>query len=426
MSVIPEEFPVVLTLFLALGAWRLAQRHVLTHRMPVIETLGAVTVLCTDKTGTLTQNRMSAGSLMAARRPSRTQGPSAETALTFDEYDILRHADDPVPEPFFTILRASVLASLDSPFDPMERALHEVVGRSLPPAEHLDQGLTFVREYPLTPGLLAVTRVWLVTAHDRASQDVASHDDRSPTQHEERVVAAKGAHEAIAELCALDAEHRDALFAQVGALAQRGLRVLAVAQATERRAGPSADLPERPRAFTLTLLGVVGLADPIRTSVPAAIRDCHTAGIRVVMITGDYPATAQAITRQIGLRETDHVMTGAELAALSENELRERAPKTAIFARVVPQQKLRLVQALKATGEIVGMTGDESMTRQPCARRTSASRWVGAAPMWPARPQDSCYLTTTSRPLCLLCAAVGASSTTCAMRWPSSSPSISR
>jgi len=340
MSVIPEEFPLVLTLFLALGAWRLAQRQVLTRRVPAIETLGAATVLCSDKTGTLTQNRMSVVRLAAAG------GSSKAPATTYHDHDTADHAGERLPEPFLAVLRASVLASRPSPFDPMERALHELLGQSLPPDGRLDEGLELVREYPLTPDLLAVTCVWRVIGR-------AGHAERA-----EYLVAAKGAPEAVAELCRLDHEERRALLRRASVLARDGLRVLAVARASLRGDTLPDGLPDAPRAFHLALLGLVGLADPIRPTVPAAIRDCATAGIRVVMITGDYPATAQAIARQIGLRSPGPPITGPELDAMGDEALRERVREATIFARVVPQQKLRLVRALEANGEVVGMTGD--------------------------------------------------------------------
>ncbi len=360
MSIIPEEFPLVLTLFLALGAWRLAQRQVLTRHMPAIETLGAATVLCSDKTGTLTQNRMSVSSLVATLRSEDAGG------IRYQEYEVTGHAGQPDPKTFTSLVRASVLASQSSPFDPMERALHELADQILPSSDSLSQGLTFVREYSLTSDLLAVTRVWQVV-HPTG---IALESCATTEEGAQYIVATKGAPEAVADLCDLDAEQREELLQEVRALAGNGLRVLAVAQGrltadlVNRFNGPSSSnvnvisLPDTPRGFPLTLLGLVGLADPIRETVPAAIRDCDTAGIRVVMITGDYPTTAQSIARQIGLQSAERVITGPELEAMSDAELRDRASETAIFARVVPQQKLRIVQALKANGEIVGMTGD--------------------------------------------------------------------
>lgn len=320
MSVLPEEFPVVLTVFLALGAWRIAQQRVLTRRVPTVETLGAATVLCVDKTGTLTQNRMSVRELYA-------QG----TTFTIGQWK-----DQPTPSAFHTLAEYSVLASQSDPFDPMEKAILAFADDTLPLSDRPHDGWTLVREYPLTPELLAVTRVW-------TSPDGKGY-----------MVATKGAPEAIAHLCHFSPDDRVALMAQVAHMVKDGLRVLGVAQAQNV---PS-PLPENPDRFDFELLGLMGLADPIRPEVPAAVRECYDAGVRVVMITGDYPGTAQAIARQIGLRDPEHVITGVMLGEMNDEKLRERIKNTNIFARVVPEQKLRLVEALKANGDIVAMTGD--------------------------------------------------------------------
>lgn len=322
MSLLPEEFPVVLTIFLALGAWRIAQRHVLTRRMPAIETLGAATVLCVDKTGTLTENRMSVRSLY-------TEGTS---------YDLQADTQQPLPEAFHELVELSVLASQQDPFDPMEQALRGLGERSLSGTEHLPEDWTLIREYPLSPQLLAISHVW------KPSQPEAAY-----------VIAAKGAPEAIADLCHLDALTKEAVFEQVSRMASEGLRVLAVARAKFQ---PTATLPTGQHAFPFAFVGLVGLADPVRPAVPAAIQECYTAGMRVVMMTGDYPITAQRIGQQIGLHPLDACITGPELDAMDNATLQERIKTAAIFARVVPEQKLRLVNALKANGEVVAMTGD--------------------------------------------------------------------
>ncbi len=318
MALIPEEFPVVLAVFLALGAWRIAQRHVLTRRMPAIEALGAATVLCVDKTGTLTLNRMAVSAFFA-------QG-----AL----HDVTIDPERPLPEAPQETLRFAILASQAEPFDPMERALVTLGERAF--SEPVTSRWTFVREYPLTPDLLAVTRVGRFGQSDTST------------------VATKGAPEAVAHLCRLDETQLGELHEQVSVMARDGLRVLGVARATF--AGE--ELPDDPRAFDFQFVGLLGLADPIRPAVPEAIEECHTAGIRVVMITGDYPETARAIARQIGIHQPDIAITGVELDAMSDDDLRERVKDASIFARVVPAQKLRLVQALKANGEVVAMTGD--------------------------------------------------------------------
>src|SRR6185369_14922157 len=168
------------------------------------------------------------------------------------------------------------------------------------------------------------------------------------------VIAAKGAPEAIFDLCHFDEPQLERLSSRVTALAEEGLRVLGVARSRFKQS----DLPTQQHDFDFEFLGLVGLADPVRPAVPAAIRECYTAGMRVVMITGDYPGTAQNIARQIGLEPAGEVITGPELDRMSDAELQRRIDSVNIFARVVPEQKLRLVNALKANGEVVAMTGD--------------------------------------------------------------------
>lgn len=319
ISMVPEELPVVLTIFLALGAWRISRRGVLTRRIPAIETLGSATVLCADKTGTLTQNRMSVRSLFAG-----------ENFLEIEDENEARLAAD-----CQELLSIAVLASQAEPFDPMEKAIRGLGQRALDKFHPLTTGI-LVREYPLTRTLLAVTRVWDFQADDKYA------------------VAAKGAPEAIAKLCRLNDVETDELMSRVSQMASRGLRVLGVASA----ASPRTALPDSPAEFQFKFLGLLGFEDPVRPAVPDAIRECVAAGIRVVMITGDYQVTARSIARQIGLPRPDECVTGAELDAMDDPELRQRVRTASIFARVVPEQKLRLVQALQANGEIVAMTGD--------------------------------------------------------------------
>ena len=320
MAMLPEEFPVVLTIFLALGAWRISKRSVLTRRVPAVETLGAATVLCSDKTGTLTMNRM------AVRR-----------VVVGEESVELSDADgSAVPEAFHEVIEFGILASRPDPFDPMEKAFLRLRDESLAGTEHVHTDWTLVREYPLSPTLLAMSQVW-----------------NSPRRGE-YVVAAKGAPEAIADLCHLPNSEQADIVRYVGSMAADGLRVLGVARGTNG----GADLPEGHHDFVFEFLGLVGLADPIRPSVPAAVEECRRAGIRVVMITGDHPVTASAIARQIGLERPDEVVTGADLDSMSEEQLHERIRGTCVFARVVPEQKLHIVNALKANGEVVAMTGD--------------------------------------------------------------------
>ncbi len=320
MATLPEEFPVVLTVFLALGAWRISRSRVLTRRMPAVETLGSATVLCVDKTGTLTANRMTLRQMV---------GPGGETVdLAADPAD--------VAAPIMALLEHAVLASRSDPFDPMERALHQAGERLLGKTDSLHPDWSMVREYPLTPHLLCVSQAWRHAAGD------------------ELVIASKGAPEAIADLCHLTAERRDVLAAQVAALASAGLRVLGVAHGSSK----DGTLPDDHHELELEFAGLLGLEDPLRPTVPAAVAECQTAGIRVVMITGDYPATAQSIARQAGLANWQSAITGPELDRISDAELAKRIGGVDVFARVVPEQKLRLVKALKANREVVAMTGD--------------------------------------------------------------------
>ncbi len=316
MAVLPEEFPVVLTVFMALGAWRISRSRVLTRRLPAVEALGAATVLCSDKTGTLTENRMAVSRLWAPGTVHVVGG-------------------GPLPEPVHPVVEYGILASQGDPFDPMERALHRLGREALAGTEHLHAGWALVREYPLSPALLAMSHVWRAPEGDRL------------------VVAAKGAAEAIADVCHLDAAAAAEVRGHVAEMAADGLRVLAVARAPFQ----AGDLPPGQHDFDFELVGLVGLEDPVRPAVPAAVAECAGAGVRVMMITGDAPETALAIARQVGL-PAGEVLTGPELEALPEAELRGRLRRTAVFARVVPEQKLRLVQALRAEGEVVAMTGD--------------------------------------------------------------------
>lgn len=320
MATLPEEFPVVLTVFLALGAWRISRNRVLTRRMPAVETLGAATVLCTDKTGTLTLNRMSVRHLY-------TDGHS------FDAGD---PANTVLPETYHTLLEFGILASKRDPFDPMEKALKELGDRYLAHTEHLHANWALIREYPLSTELMALSHVW-----------------RSPGGAEYEI-SAKGAPEAIADLCHLDPGQTQTIMRQVGLMAEDGLRVLGVAMAQFRETG----LPDIQHDFNFTFLGLIGLADPVRPSVPEAVRECIAAGVRILMITGDNPGTAQSIGREIGLEHTECCITGPELDAMSDAELARRIGNVRIFARAVPEQKLRIVNALRSNGEVVAMTGD--------------------------------------------------------------------
>ncbi|MBU3751770.1 MAG: cation-translocating P-type ATPase, partial [Mycobacterium sp.] len=337
MALLPEEFPVVLTVFLALGAWRMSRKNVLTRRPPVIETLGSATVLCVDKTGTLTMNRMTVRSLIVDGH-----------TFTLD--------DQPLPEQFHDIAECAVLASPIDPFDPMDKAFRDLEGRYLLDTARTHPDWELVREYPLSENLLALSHVW-------RTADGAGY-----------VVAAKGAPEAIAQLCRFTEPQRRQLIAQVEAATADGQRVLGVARAT---LPAGAELPEDQRDYDFEYLGLAGLHDPVRPGVADAVAECRRASVRTVMITGDYPGTAMAIAREVGLDTGAGYINGRDLAAMTEAELAERIGAVCVFARMVPEQKLQLVRALQARGEVVGMTGD-GVNDAPALRAADIGIAMGA------------------------------------------------
>ena len=308
ISLIPEEFPMVLSVFMALSAWRLAQHKVLVRRGAVIETLGGATILCVDKTGTLTENRMSVTRIWT---PNETCDAAAA--------DLTQGAQD--------VLEAAGLASAIHPTDPMDRAI-----RILSPADQ-DHAI-LGRAWPLKAGRMAVIQQWRLKGASK-------------------VAAAKGAPEAIFALCRLTPEQKAPIVQCLEAMAAQGLRVLAVADLN----GPEAAF-EDPDQATFVFQGLVGFLDPVRADVPAALTEARRAGIAVAMITGDYPATALEIARQAGIDVEAGVLTGEDIARLTGTSLGDRIRKIRVFARVQPEQKLALVQAFRANGELVAMTGD--------------------------------------------------------------------
>ncbi len=326
MGLLPQEFSVIMIVFFALAARRLATQQVLTRRLNAIETLGQTTVLCVDKTGTLTRNRMDVAVL----------------ATDGDELDTPGLAAGDLPEAFHALLEVALLASETAPNDPMEQALHRLAALHLTGTDHLHPRWTLAREYELSPELLAMSHLW---------QDASAPHD---------VVASKGAPEAVAALCHLPDARRERIMAHAARLADRGLRVLGVARARHQsdQAWPGVQ-----HDFEFEWVGLVGFADPLRPEVPEAMAQCLSAGIRVVMITGDHPRTAHAIAHQAGIASiasiaNDLVLTGEDLLRMEAGALRQAVSAVNIFARVRPQQKLALIEALKANGEVVAMTGD--------------------------------------------------------------------
>jgi len=317
IALIPEEFPMVLAVFIALGGWRLARHHVLARRGAVIETLGGATVLCVDKTGTLTENRMRVARLWAAG------------------VDTLIPAVPAPGDPAAALVRLAALASAVRPVDPMDRAVRALAedfgggsaGSGGGEPDHV---------WPLRPDRMAVIQLW-------SGADGA------------RLAAAKGAPEAIFTLCRLEAAAITSLQAVVERYAADGLRVLAVASAP---VAAQASAPDEPSGLDFTFAGLVGFVDPLRPEVPAALAEARAAGIAVLMITGDHPATALATARAAGLDTTAGALLGSEVADLSSGALAARLRTVRVCARIQPAQKLRIVEALRADGQVVAMTGD--------------------------------------------------------------------
>jgi len=315
MSIIPEELPVVLVIFLGLGSWRMSKKNVLARKQKAIQVLGSATVLCSDKTGTITQNKMSVVKLFSNNK--------------FYNMD-----SEPVPESFHELIDYGILASQKDPTDPMEKALRLLLKGKIG-EEHNHASWELLKEYPLSHDFLAVSYVW------------------KNLENRKKIIAAKGAPEAIFELCNLSEIEKKKLVKKLNDFTKTGLRVLAVAKSEFTGA-----LPEKQSGFKFKFVGFLGFEDPIRDGVVRAVQDCYTAGIRVIMITGDYSGTAQNIATEIGLKNPRDYLTGSQINSFSDSDLKEKIKKVNLFVRVVPEQKLRLIHALKANGEIVAMTGD--------------------------------------------------------------------
>ncbi len=312
IAILPEEFPVVLTIFLTLGAWRLAKNNVLARRAHTIETLGSATVLCVDKTGTLTENRMKVSSII-----------DADGNLHEDNFI---DADE--------VVRYGVLASQQNPFDPMEETFILAGKQVFGNVEKIYEKQMIIKEYPLQDNSLSVTHVW---GHGTTV----------------KLIALKGAPETVFDLCHFKGNQKTKFEEKVKLLASKGLRVIAIAKSNP----VSATMPTDRHDFDFEFLGLVGLADPVRKEALPAVRMCRDAGIRVVMITGDYPETAMHIAKQIEL-DHDGFITGHDFEKLSESERIKIVKSISVFSRVTPNHKLIIVNTLKKAGEIVAMTGD--------------------------------------------------------------------
>jgi Ca2+-transporting ATPase len=319
IALLPEEFPVIVSIFMAMGAWRLAKTGVLARNAQAIERLGAITDLCVDKTGTITQNKMSVAAI-------------ATCAKTYQALDLT--GSNSVADAIEVVRFGALASPLISP-DPMETALHvslKTIAKNLADDQN---NLKLIKEYPLSEQLLATTYVW---------------QPRDESKH--YALATKGAPEAVMNLCHLNELEKGEIKIKLEEFSKNALRVLGVAEASTTGA-----LPKNQSEFNFRWIGLIGFEDPIRDEVPEAIRQCHAAGINVIMMTGDYPSTAARVASLAGMRKTE-VTTGQEIDGLSDDELGERIRSSSVFARLQPSQKLRLVHRLQSSGRVVGMTGD--------------------------------------------------------------------
>lgn len=304
MAMIPEEFPVILTVFLSMGAWRLAKKKSLVRKLPSVETLGAVSVLCVDKTGTITMNKMTVTDTWAMDGDNNGLCEIMGLGCEID------------------------------PYDPMEKAMLSHCEKLGITKDHLAGG-QLITEYSFTNDLKMMGHVW-------------NHDG-------EIIIAAKGSPERILTICSLTDTERQQAEDKIIEMSEQGLRVIAVGF---MKPNSESEIPDTVTDCTLTLCGLIGLGDPPRESVKEDIKNCTKAGVRVVMITGDNGITASSIAKQIGMPNSDNIITGDELENMSDEELRERVHDVSIFSRVVPEHKMRIVKAFKDNGEIVAMTGD--------------------------------------------------------------------
>lgn len=320
MAILPNELPAVLTIFMALGAWRLSHRRVLTRKLSALENLGSATVLCVDKTGTLTLNQMSIQQIYSEGKLIDVSEPNQKF----------------LPEEFHEVLEYGILASCKNAYDPMDIAFISAGDNFLKDTEHLHSNWKLEKEYPMSSELLSITHAW------------------KPVSSGGFVVGAKGSPEAIIDLCHMTNVEAQEANKIVDQMAKSGFRVLGIAKSFSL----SSPLPNKQHDFNFTFVGLVGIADPVRSDVSSSLAECYRAGIRVVIITGDHPVTARSIAQKIGLKKPENIITGETLDKMSEIELTRQIKEINIFSRVSPFQKLRIVDCLKAAGEIVAMTGD--------------------------------------------------------------------
>lgn len=315
MSILPEEIPVAFTTFMALGAWRLMKMGIVVKQMKTVETLGSATVICTDKTGTITENKMSLARLFVLGS-SKISNPE----ISINEGDK-------------ELIRLAMWASEPIPFDPMEVALHDAY-IALPMADERPD-FKMVHEYPLGGNPPMMTHVF-------------------QNAHGERIIAAKGAPETLIKVSGLTAAEQQQIEDTVNVLAKEGYRILAVAEA----AFPGNDYPDEQEKLPFSFKGLLAFYDPPKKNIDTVLDNFYSAGIAVKIVTGDNAATTNSIARQVGFRGHDRSISGEELMKLPDAALKDTVRETSVFTRMFPEAKLRIINALKAGNEIVAMTGD--------------------------------------------------------------------
>ncbi len=315
MSILPEEIPVAFTTFMALGSWRLMKMGIVVKQMKTVETLGSATVICTDKTGTITENKMSLAKffVLASQKISSP--------------------DDTLGEEERSLIRLGMFASEPIPFDPMEVALHEAYAAATPKDERPD--FNMIHEYPLGGKPPFMTHIF---------------ENASGT----RIIAAKGAPEALMQVSDISAAEKKQIEAAVETLAKDGYRVLGVGEASFK----GHDFPAKQQDFSFSFKGLIAFYDPPKKNIQAVLERFYAAGIQVKIVTGDNAATTTAIAKQVGLRGYEKSIAGNTLMKLTEADLQEKVADRQVFTRMFPEAKLKIINALKANNEIVAMTGD--------------------------------------------------------------------
>jgi Ca2+-transporting ATPase len=314
MSILPEEIPVAFTTFMALGAWRLMKMGIVVKQMKTVETLGSASIICVDKTGTITQNKMSLAKLFVLQN---NQIKDTEKLTEVDK----------------ALIRTAMFASEPIPFDPMEIALHEAYEKTNIPDERSTYHM--IHEYPLGGKPPMMTHLF-------------------ENKNGDRIIATKGAPEALINICKLNQEQKTQINEAIEKLAKDGYRVLGVGEATYK----NNDFPTTQQEFPFQFKGLVAFYDPPKENIKTVLQDFYKAGITIKIVTGDNALTTAAIAKQIDFKNADKCINGEDLMKLNEQELSKCVMETSIFTRMFPDAKLKIINALKAQHEIVAMTGD--------------------------------------------------------------------